>query len=69
MAQDGLARTIKPIHTPYDGDVIFAASTNTKPAGNIVQLGSVAADVVSAAVERSVMRATSIAGIPAAHAS
>ena len=69
MAQDGLARTIKPIHTPYDGDVIFAASTNTKPADNIVQLGSVAADVVSAAVERSVMRATSIAGIPAAHAS
>lgn len=65
MAQDGLARTIKPIHTPYDGDVIFAAATNTRPAPNIMQLGSVAADVVSAAVERSVAFASAMAGIPA----
>ncbi len=65
MAQDGLARTIKPIHTPYDGDVIFAAATNARPAPNLLQLGSVAADVVSAAIERSVVYATSMGGIPA----
>jgi len=67
MAQDGLARSIKPIHTPYDGDVIFAAATNTKPTANLMQLGSVAADVVSAAVERSVVCAIPMGGFPAIH--
>ncbi|MEY2845053.1 MAG: hypothetical protein RL076_599 [Chloroflexota bacterium] len=65
MAQDGLARSIKPIHTPYDGDVIFTTSTNTKPTANLMQLGSVAADVVSVAIERSVLMATAMGGFPA----
>lgn len=65
MAQDGMARTIKPVHTPYDGDVIFVASTNQLPAPPMLQLGSVAADVVAAAIESSVLTATSLAGIPA----
>lgn len=65
MAQDGLARSIKPIHTPYDGDVIFTTSTNTKPSTNLMQLGSVAADVVSIAIERSVLLATTMGGFPA----
>lgn len=65
MAQDGMARTIKPVHTPYDGDVIFVASTNERPAPPMLQLGSVAADVVAGAIERSVLVATSLAGIPA----
>jgi L-aminopeptidase/D-esterase-like protein len=29
MAHDGLARSINPVHTPYDGDVLFALSTGT----------------------------------------
>jgi L-aminopeptidase/D-esterase-like protein len=65
MAQDGMARSIKPVHTPYDGDVIFVAATNTKPAPPMLQIGSVAADVVSAAIENSVLTARSMAGIPA----
>ena len=27
MAQDGLARAIRPIHTPFDGDTVFAMAT------------------------------------------
>ncbi len=65
MAQDGMARAIKPIHTPFDGDVIFTVATNQRPAPAMVQLGSVAADVVAAAIERSVAMATSMAGMPA----
>jgi L-aminopeptidase/D-esterase-like protein len=65
MAQDGMARTIKPVHTPYDGDVIFVASTNQTPAPPMLQLGSITADVVAAAIERSVLMSTSLAGIPA----
>ncbi|MBM4413993.1 MAG: P1 family peptidase [Chloroflexi bacterium] len=64
MAQDGMARTIKPVHTPYDGDVIFVASTNQRATPPMLQIGSVAADVVAAAIERSVLNADSLAGIP-----
>ena len=31
MAQDGLARAIRPIHAPFDGDVVFALSTARRP--------------------------------------
>ena len=31
MAQTGLARAIYPVHTPLDGDVVFAAATGEKP--------------------------------------
>ena len=31
MAQTGLARAIYPVHTPLDGDVVFAAATGRKP--------------------------------------
>ena len=29
MAQDGLARSIRPVHTPHDGDTVFAIATGT----------------------------------------
>jgi L-aminopeptidase/D-esterase-like protein len=66
MAQDGLARTIRPIHTPFDGDIIFAAATNTKPTSHLTILGSATADVLATAVERSVLCATSLGGLPTA---
>src|SRR6185436_14045172 len=31
MAQDGLARAIRPVHAPFDGDVVFALSTAHQP--------------------------------------
>jgi L-aminopeptidase/D-esterase-like protein len=66
MAQDGLARTIRPVHTPFDGDTVFALATGTRPAPHLVVLGSVAADVLARAVERAVLAATGMGGLPAA---
>jgi L-aminopeptidase/D-esterase-like protein len=66
MAQDGLARTIKPVHTPFDGDTVFALATGQRPALPLPILGSIAADVTARAIERAVLMATSLGGLPAA---
>lgn len=65
MAQDALARTIRPIHTPFDGDTVFALSVGQQPAPHMAVLGSVAADVLVRAIERSVTCATAAGGLPA----
>jgi L-aminopeptidase/D-esterase-like protein len=66
MAQDGLARTINPIHTDLDGDTLFAASTGMSHIeADLTTIGSVAAEVVARAVLRAVLAATGIAGYPA----
>jgi L-aminopeptidase/D-esterase-like protein len=63
MAHDGLARTVKPAHTMFDGDTIFALSTGNKKADvNIV--GTFAAEVFSAAVLNAIKYAKSAGGIP-----
>ena len=31
VAHDGLARAIYPVHTPLDGDIVFAAATGKRP--------------------------------------
>ncbi|MFC4348679.1 P1 family peptidase [Kordiimonas lipolytica] len=59
MAQDGLARSIRPIHTPFDGDTVFALSTASKPldgdlAPTMAVLGTLAADCLARAVEKAV---------------
>ncbi len=59
MAQDGLARAIRPIHGPTDGDVVFALSTAPEaPAANdplmLTRLGLIAADCVARAVARAI---------------
>jgi L-aminopeptidase/D-esterase-like protein len=56
MAHDGLARTISPVHTPLDGDTVFAAATNARPAPPLLVLGHAAATALAQAVERSVNR-------------
>ncbi len=66
MAQDALARTIRPIHTPFDGDVVFALATGRRPAPPLLVLGAIAADVLARAIERSVREATGLGGLPAA---
>ncbi|MCG8353551.1 MAG: P1 family peptidase [Chloroflexales bacterium] len=66
MAQDGLARTIRPVHTPLDGDTVFVLSTGQRPAPHLAILGSIAADVLAHAIERCVTETTSIGGLPAA---
>jgi L-aminopeptidase/D-esterase-like protein len=65
MAHDGLARTINPVHTPWDGDTLFALSTGQVewPSASLV-VGSVAADVVARAVLRAVRLARGLPGLP-----
>jgi len=62
MAQDGFARAIRPIHAPFDGDVVFALSTGRKPLADpdnytLARLGALAADVLARAVARGVFEA------------
>jgi D-aminopeptidase len=61
MAQDGLARAIHPVHTPLDGDIVFALATGRKPLGNaildMVAIGSAAARCLARAVARGVYEA------------
>jgi L-aminopeptidase/D-esterase-like protein len=62
MAQTGLARAIRPVHAPFDGDVVFALSTARRPlpepqAFSLARLGSLAADCLARAVARAVYEA------------
>lgn len=65
MAHDGLARTVRPVHTAFDGDTIFALSTGDKQ-GDASLVGAVAADVLAQAVINAVWAAEKLHGIPAA---
>jgi L-aminopeptidase/D-esterase-like protein len=77
-AQDGLARTIRPAHTPLDGDSVFALATGAvevEPASDTpaamspetaltTAVGAAAADCLALAVMVGVLAAESVAGIP-----
>jgi L-aminopeptidase/D-esterase-like protein len=69
MAQDGIARAIRPVHSPFDGDVVFGLSTaKQKMKGpsaefTVTRLGAIAADVLSRAVARGVYEATLAPGM------
>ena len=64
MAQTGLARAIYPVHTPLDGDVVFAAATGEKPLSDPIyglsELGTLAAAVLARAIARGVYEATAL---------
>jgi len=65
MAQDALARTIYPAHTPGDGDTVFALSTGTSDINaNLGTVGALAAEALAEAILRGVKRATSLPGYP-----
>ena len=64
-AHDGLARAIRPVHTPMDGDVVFAASTAPEGqspihAGALALLCHAASDVLARAIARGVYEATAL---------
>jgi L-aminopeptidase/D-esterase-like protein len=63
MAQDGLAQTIRPAHTMYDGDAIFALSTG-KVKADVSTIGAFAAEVMAEAILRGVKAAKSAGGLP-----
>jgi L-aminopeptidase/D-esterase-like protein len=77
MAQDGLARAIRPSHTMFDGDTIFCLATGHRDlpdepgffaepkAESLNAIGGSAADCVARAVIRAVIEAKSLAGFPA----
>lgn len=71
MAQDGYARSIRPVHTPFDGDTVFAASTGTwgqdieARADLVNRIGLAAADCLARAVARGVYEATALGALPA----
>ena len=56
MAHDGLARAIRPAHTMYDGDTIFALSTGEVQA-DVNLIGAFAAEVFAEAIVRGVKAA------------
>jgi L-aminopeptidase/D-esterase-like protein len=67
MAHDGLARTVQPAHTPWDGDTLFALSTGViRMETPDLMVGIVAAEVVARAVLRAVQLAKGLPGLPAA---
>ena len=65
MCHDGYARSIRPVHTSFDGDSIYAVSAGELEADQEV-VGTVAADVVSEAILNAVRSAESAYGFPAA---
>lgn len=63
MAQDGLARAIRPVHTPFDGDVVFAICTGRIQPREprtiaVLKAGAIAADTLARAIARGVFAAT-----------
>ncbi|GJE18571.1 P1 family peptidase [Methylobacterium marchantiae] len=66
MAQDGLSRAIHPVHTPLDGDVVFAVSTGrvplADPVTDLARIGAAAADTLARAVAIGTHAATSPPG-------
>ena len=68
MAQDGLARAIRPVHAPFDGDVVFALATGARPLAEpanhtLARLGALAADCLTRAVARGVYEARPWPGV------
>lgn len=69
MTRDGMARAIRPIHTPFDGDTVFALSSAKKTlpeprALALAALGGTAADTLTRAIGRALWAAETAGGFP-----
>ena len=71
MAQDGLARAIRPAHTPFDGDLVFCVADGPELSATVgdrqaevARIGSAAADTLARAIARAVFES---AKAPPAH--
>lgn len=69
MAQDGLARAIRPVHTLLDGDTVFALATARRPLPDpwyvaVSRIGMLAADCVTRAIGRAVVNAETLGPLP-----
>lgn len=70
MAQGGMARAIHPHNSPFDGDIVFAASTASREIARaddllLAELGEAAIELVADAIVRGVRAARPLHGIPA----
>ena len=63
MAQNGLARSIKPVHTSADGDSVYAVSVGDIEADKDM-VGTLSSDVMSEAISRAVKNAEPSYGLP-----
>jgi L-aminopeptidase/D-esterase-like protein len=74
VAHDGLARTVRPVHTMHDGDTVFVMATGSGARGAgerldsvaVTRLAVLAVDAVERATLDAVRRATPAGGLPAA---
>lgn len=69
MATDGMARALRPVHAPFDGDTVFAVATGQAGApamtpASLTKIGTAAADTLTRAIGRAVYEAKSIPGRP-----
>ena len=71
MAQDGIARAVRPAHSLLDGDTVFALAgcavaidDGARRALQVSRIGSAAADCMARAIARAVYRSRSPQGIP-----
>ena len=66
MAQDGLARAVRPAHMPFDGDTVFALGTGGREANArlVGMIGALAADVLARAILAGVRAAEDGFGLP-----
>ena len=63
LAQHGMVRTVSPVHTTLDGDLVIGLATG-EGEGDLNAVGLAAADVVAEAILRAVKTARSLGGIP-----
>ncbi len=65
-AQDGMSRAIVPSHTPFDGDLVFAVSTQDQamsdPSNDVMLIGHAASVCLSRAIARGIYHANSVEG-------
>jgi L-aminopeptidase/D-esterase-like protein len=63
VTHDGMARAISPVHTPFDGDTVFALATGVRnePTGpELVELFDAAASCLTRAIGHGILAATSV---------
>jgi L-aminopeptidase/D-esterase-like protein len=60
-AHDGLARSIRPAHTPLDGDTLFAMATGSEPStADVMLLSVMAAEATALATVDAIRQAHSV---------
>ena len=70
MAGDGVARALRPVHTPFDGDIVFALSTGRRALAQprdreVMRVGNLAADCLARAIARGVYEARTLGDMKA----